>query len=302
VKTYSFEATLKSSQKSAWQLDDVLGPGHRLDFARPFLPESLARVEGLDFLDAREKRVLNQIRGNTYLRVFGIVEEFILPFVLDHARPHLAGDDWRVRGLLQFAGEEAKHIHLFKRFQAEFDRGFGTTCEVIGPSEAIGQAILAHDPLGVALAILSIEWRTQRHFVDSVQGDERLDPLFKSLLKHHWMEEAQHAKLDTLVVDALVEGRDEAGIARGVDAYLAIGAFIDAGLKQQVEFDLDAFQRATGRRLAPAELERARVVQMQANRWTYLGSGMTHPEFLGTVEALGFAHRAKIEEVAPAFC
>ena len=51
-------------------------------------------------------------------RIFGIVEEFILPFLLDHARPHLLGDDWRVRAILNFASEEAKHIHLFKRFHA----------------------------------------------------------------------------------------------------------------------------------------------------------------------------------------
>ncbi|MEX0804382.1 MAG: hypothetical protein WD688_13860 [Candidatus Binatia bacterium] len=47
--------------------------------------------------------------------MFGLVEEFILPYVVDHARPQLSGDDYRVRVLLQFAGEEAKHIHLFKR-------------------------------------------------------------------------------------------------------------------------------------------------------------------------------------------
>ena len=63
--------------------------------------------------------------------------------------------------------------------------------------------------------------------------DGELDPLFKSLLKHHWMEEAQHAKLDTLMVEALAEGRDEAGIEAAIDEYLEIGAFLDGGLKAQ---------------------------------------------------------------------
>jgi len=302
MPTYTFEATLRSAQKIDWKIEDVIGGERRLDFSRPFLPESLARVEELDFLDAGEKRVLNQIRGHTYLCIFGLVEEFILPFVLDHARPQLSGDDWRVRALLQFATEEAKHIHLFKRFREEFERGFGHRCDVIGPPEAVAQAVLAHDPLGVALAILQIEWMTQRHFVDGVRGDGRLDPLFKSLLRHHWMEEAQHAKLDTLMIEALADKRSEADRARGVDAYLSIGAFLDAGLKQQVELDLEAFQRATGRHLARPDLERLRALQLQANRWTYLGSGMTHPEFLATVERLGYAQRARLEEVAPAFC
>ncbi len=302
MSTYTYEAALKSSQKAGWRIEHIIGEGLTLDFSRPFLPESLARTEELDFLDAREKRVWNQIRGHAYLCIFGLVEEFILPFVLDHARPQLSGDDWRVRALLQFAGEEAKHIHLFKRFREEFERGFGERCEVIGPPEEVARAVLAHDPLGVALAILHIEWMTQRHYLDSVRDDGLLDPQFKSLLKHHWMEEAQHAKLDTLMIEALAEGRSRDDLARGVDAYLSIGAFLDAGLQQQVELDIAAFERATGRRLEHAEREHARALQVRANRWTYLGSGMTHPEFLGTAGKLDPTQRARIEEIAPAFC
>src|SRR5690606_16306073 len=124
------------------------------------------------------------------LAMFGLVEEFILPFVLDHARPLLNGDDFRVRALLQFAGEEAKHIHLFRRFRTTFARGFGEECAVIGPADEIGDFVLSHDPLSVAIAVLQIEWMTQAHYLESVRGDDRLDPLFTSLLKHHWMEEA----------------------------------------------------------------------------------------------------------------
>ena len=53
--------------------------------------------------------------------------------------------------MLQFACEEAKHIQLFKRFREDFEAGFGTSCDVIGPPEAIAQAVLGHHPLAVAL-------------------------------------------------------------------------------------------------------------------------------------------------------
>lgn len=266
------------------------------------MPESLARVGTLSFLTRNEKRILNQIRGNTYLRIFGLVEEFILPFVLDHARPHLQGDDYRVRALLQFAGEEAKHIQLFKRFRQEFEDGFGTTCEVIGPPEAIASAILSHGPLGVALAILQIEWMSQRHYVDSIKDDQELDPQFKSLLKHHWLEEAQHAKLDTLMVEALADGLTEAEIMGGVEELIEIGGFLDIGLGQQVEFDMESFTRATGRELTDPEKEEFRRVQLQANRWTYLGTGMTHEKVLETLGNLTPKARERIEAIAPAFC
>ena len=299
---YSYRATLANAQKVNWRIEDIIGDDKRLDFSKPFMPESLARVEPLGFLRANEKRALNQIRGAAYLGIFGLVEEFILPFVLDHARPQLHGDDYRVRALLQFAGEETKHIHLFKRFREEFERGFGHDCAVIGPPEAIAQAVLAHDPLAVALTILHIEWMTQRHYLDSVKDDQSLDPQFKSLLKHHWMEEAQHAKLDTLMVEALARGRSDREIEAAVEEYLEIGGFLDAGLKQQVGFDLDAFTRATRRELNADEKDQFSRAQLQANRWTYLGSAMTHERVLATLENLSPAVRKRVEEVAPAFC
>src|SRR6185436_7623577 len=150
---YSYQSTLNASQAVNWRIEDIIGGERRLDFRKPFMPESLARIEPLKFLTRDEKRILNQIRGNTYLCIFGLVEEFILSFVLDHARPHLQGDDYRVRALFQFAGEEAKHIQLFKRFRQEFADGFGTECSVIGRPEAIANAVLAHSPLDVAMTI-----------------------------------------------------------------------------------------------------------------------------------------------------
>ena len=148
---YTYEGALQASARVNWQIADIIGGEKRLDFSKPFMPETLARVDALDFLTRGEKLTLNQIRGNTYLCIFGLVEEFILPFLLDHTRTRLSGDDARCRAFLQFAGEEAKHIDLFRRFRAEFEKGFGATCEVIGPPEAIAEAVLRHKPLSVAL-------------------------------------------------------------------------------------------------------------------------------------------------------
>ena len=299
---YTYQSTLAASDFLHWRIEDIIGGEKRLDFSKPFMPESFARVEPLSFLNANEKIALNQIRGNAYLCIFGLVEEFILPFVLDHARTQLRGDDYRVRALLQFAGEEAKHIQLFKRFRADFEADFGASCAVIGPPEAIASAILAHDPLAVAITTLHIEWMVQRHYVDSIKDDQDLDPQFKSLLKHHWVEEVQHAKLDTLMVEALATGRTEDQIMQAVEEYIEIGGFIDGGLKQQVEFDLEAFTRATNRELNEAEQQQFREVQLQANRWTYLGTGMSHEKVLETLGSLTPKARQRVESIAPAFC
>ena len=298
---YNYQETLAASAKANWRIEDIIGGDKRLDFTKPFMPESLARVELLDFLSQEEKILLNQIRGYGYLYTFGVVEEFILPFVLDHARPHLNEDDYRTRALLQFASEEAKHIHLFRKFAEEFKAGFVTYCETIGPPEEFGKAVLAHSPLGVALVILGIEWMTQQHYLESVRDDEDLDRQFKSLLRHHWMEEAQHTKLDTLMVQALTDNHSATEIERGFKDYAAIGALIDSGIPQQVEFDLQALQRAAGRSFSEAEQEQFRAIQTQAQRWTYLGSAMTHSQFLQTVGDISPDARTQIEEMSQAF-
>jgi hypothetical protein len=300
-REYTYAAILEASERIHWRVEDLIGGDKQLDFARPFMPESLARVEGLGFLSSAERLRLNQIRGHDYLYIFGLVEEFILPFVLDHARPHLHADDHRVRSLLCFAAEEAKHIHLFKRFREEFGRGFGTACDAIGPPEEIARAVLSHHPLAVALVILQIEWMTQQHYVQSVRSDEALDPCFTDLLRHHWMEEAQHAKLDTLVVEAIAGACTPEEVERAIDDYGRIGALLDGGLQQQVELDVDAFERASRRRLSDAEREQLSNVQRQATRWTFLGSGMSHPNFLATLGELRPAAREHVERMTPAF-
>ena len=302
MTTYTYEGALAASEQVAWKVEDLIGGDKRLDFRRPFLPESLARTAEAPGLSADEKLTLNQIRGHDYLCTFGLVEEFILPFVLDHVRPMLAGNDHRARAFLGFAAEEAKHIQLFKSFREEFRAGFGTDCAVIGPADAVAKAVLSHSPLGVALMILHIEWMTQRHFTESVRDEAGLDPQIKSLLKHHWMEEAQHAKLDTLMVEALAEGKSEAEILAAVEDYLAIGGMFDGAFKQQAEMNTDALERSTGRKLSAKEREALVAQQHQALRWTFIGTAMTHPEFLATLGSLAPAARARIEAVAPAFC
>ena len=299
---YSYQEALEASERISWRIKDIIGGEKRLDFSKPFMPESLAQVSKLSFLSPEEMRTLNQIRGHEYLAMFGLVEEFILPYVVEHARPKLSGDDYRVRALLQFAGEEAKHIHLFKTFRHNFEAGFGSKCAFIGPAEDIRNFVLSHSPLGVGIAILHIEWITLRHYIEGVRDNQDLDPQFKSLLKHHWLEESQHTKLDTLIVEDLAAKASEKEVDQAFQEYAEIGGFIDEGIKQQAEFDVEAFVSATGRNLAKSEREEMNEAVLKGMRWTYLGTGMTHPNFLATVEQIKPEARAQIEQMAPAFC
>jgi hypothetical protein len=292
---FTYEAALASSLKAQWHLDDVLRPDQELDFTRNFLPEGIARTAVLTSLTPDEQRVLNQISAHQYICMFGIVEEFVLPFLLDHARPTLHEGNMRIRALLNFATEEVKHIQLFRRFHAAFQRRFPVRCKIIGPPEQLCSHILSHDPLSVALIILMIEWMTQAHYLEAVRDDSEIEPLFKSLLKHHWMEEAQHAKLDTLIVDALAARRSRDELPAVMDDFFRIARFLDNSLRIQAELNIEALERATRRKLPDRDAIMAQ--QHRAARWTYLGSGMVHERFRATLGAISPKAAANVAAV-----
>lgn len=298
----TYAAIHAASKRAAWRIEDILGPDARLDFARPFLPEALTKVSGLDFLSATEKRQLNQIRGHNYLYLFGLVEEFILPFLEDHIDGLMDGDATKLRALNNFAAEEAKHIELFKRFRQLFQRSFAVDCAVIGPAEAVAAEVLRHPPLAVALIILHIEWMTQRHYLDSVRDEVGLEPCFSNLLRFHWIEEAQHARLDTMIVEELAAKATADEIKAAIDGYLAILAFLDGGIAQQVTFDIASFEQVVGRSFSEAERRQIEETQLTSMRWTFIGSGMTHDTFRGIVGRISPAGAARIDATTHQYC
>lgn len=298
--TYTYPAALQDSLKINWRIEDIIGGDKKLDFSKPFLPDSLVRVAEIRSLSAREKLILNQIRGATYLHLFGLVEEFILPFALERARDHIHGDKERVRALLTFAEEEAKHQLLFQRFAEEFSEGFPVEAEFIGPARSIADAVLQYSTLGVALLVLHLEWLTQKHFTESVKTDESVDPQFVSLLRHHWQEEAQHAKIDTLVAAELASRATPEEIEKAIDDFLAIGGLLDGGFQQQVRFDIDTLERAIGRKLSPADREEVEFVQLQSYRWTFIVAGLEQPNFARAVSDLSQAGLGRVQDAARA--
>ena len=298
----SYERLLNTSKRINWRIEDVIGPDRPMDFSKPFLPESFARTATLSFLDDEERLKLNHIRARGYLAMFELVEYCILPLVEQHAPSRADQDPFRTPALEQFHAEELKHIELFRRFRRAFSEAFEVECGFIGPAEAIVAAVSDHSSLGLALFVLGIEWSTQRHYIDSVHADEGLDPQFKSLLKHHWQEESQHARLDALLFRELAAESDPEQIARAIDDFLHIGGLVDDKLAEQAVLDLVSLEAAIGRSVSASERERFIQVQHQAMRWTFLGSAMRNEGFLDALGEVSDAGRQRIEEIAWVFC
>src|SRR5688572_4815797 len=202
--TYDYSSCIKNSEKVSWKVDEVMPPATKLDFSRRFLPSTLTGSDRVEFLTERERLTLNHINGNAYINLFAFVEEYIVATAVNHAQAEMFGDHSAVRALVRFAEEEIKHQELFWRYLAAFKRDFPHPCEVLGSAAAVAQVILSKSPMAVLMVTLHLELMTQAHFTESVRSDASLDPLFVSMLKHHWQEECQHAKIDALELDKLI--------------------------------------------------------------------------------------------------
>ena len=51
---YSYQGALEASERIGWRVEDIIGGEKRLDFTKPFMPESLAQVKQLSFLTPAE--------------------------------------------------------------------------------------------------------------------------------------------------------------------------------------------------------------------------------------------------------
>ena len=290
---YDYARALDGSLHHSWTVDDAF-KGRTFDYTKRFLPERIAGVETIACLDPVEKRKLNQIRGNSYFHLFAFVEEFIIPMVLANATRNVYGDETRLWSLLRFAEEEVKHQEMMRLAVEQFAAGFGTPHDLIAGREAVAQAVVTSSPLAALLLTSAIEWFVQLHYVEHVRDEQQLDPLFRDLLKYHWIDESRHAKLDSLLIEEVASELSDAELDRAIDELLQLGMAVDGLLAQQIELDIDALDRAAARTLSTGEREEIRSAQQRAYRWTFLVTGLEHPKFLEVIDSVIPSGRAKV--------
>ena len=297
--SYTYPEILKHSKQVAWREDDVLA-NRTFDFSKRLLPNKLTGVDEIECLSVEEKTRLNQIMGNAYCHLFAYVEEFIIPTVMEEALDDVHGDEVRLRSLLRFSEEELKHQEMFRRSIKLFAEGIGFDMDLIPDREAVAQVVRSKSKLGVLLLTTVIEWFVQLHYTEHVLDDTGLDGLFRDLLKHHWLDEAQHAKIDTLLVYETVEGMPMAERERAVDEVLELGGAIDGLLLQQIGMNVAALERSLGRTFSDSEREEITAKTQRAWRWTFLVSGLRHPNVVRLMDEITDQGKDKFEAAAVA--
>lgn len=283
---YDYATCVRNSEKVSWKLDEVLPPDTRLDFSRPFLPPALSGESRLSLLDDAQKLKLNHITGHSYANLFAFVEEYIIATTVDHAQAEMYGDHVAIRALLRFAEEELKHQALFQRFCGAFGEQFGHACGVLDNAAEVAGVILSKSPMSVAMITLHLEIMTQAHYTESIRDNQSLDPLFVSLLKHHWLEEAQHARIDALELDKLADVATPEMITTAFNDYLDLCAAVDGLLEAQTNMDIESLSKASGREFSDSERAAIFAAQHAAYRNTFLISGITNRQYVNVLEQL----------------
>ena len=92
------------------------------------------------------------------------------------------------------------------------------------------------------------------------------------LLRYHWLEEAQHAKLDTLLIGEVAEDLTLEERETAIDEVLELGGAIDGLLAQQIGMNIEALEKATGRTFTDGEEGGITANTQRAWRWTFLVS------------------------------
>ena len=189
---------------------------------------------------------------------------------------------------------------MLRRAMDQITDGLGHRCGVIPGREMVAEVVLGKSPLAALMLTSMIEWFTQLHYLEHVRDDADLDTLFRDILRYHWIDEAQHAKADTLLIQEIVGDLSAKECETAVDEVLELGGAINGMLADQIAMDIDALEAVTARRFTAEERDEIATAQQRSYRWTFLVSGLQHPNFVETVAAVTTAGPGKLEATATA--
>ena len=259
--SYSYAACLRNSYRVNWKISDVVG-GRHFDASRHWLPARLSGAGRIACLTPAEKIKLSHVEMGSYAHLFGFVEEFIAP------------------KMLNFAAEEVKHMNLFREVRASVDGTVAFPLALLPGAPDVARAVLSKHTGAVLLLTAAIEWLTQLHYLSCFEGDESLDPFTRDIFKSHWLEESQHARMDHLETLRAFRPMSAEEKDRAIDDLIELVSAVDGLLQTQARLDIENLQACLWRRLGPPEQHEILAGVLAAKRYTFIESGVTHPNFL----------------------
>jgi para-aminobenzoate N-oxygenase AurF len=276
--TYSYGDCLQKSYRVNWKIGDVVD-GRRFDPTRRWLPTQLSAADAITSLRPEEKTKLNHVEMGAYAHLFGYVEEFIAPKMVALARDFEIDNREAFDALANFAAEEVKHMNLFREIRGRVDDALGFKLTLLPGQKEVARAVLGKHTGAVLLLTAAIEWLTQLHYLSGFKDNETLDPFTRHIFKSHWLEESQHARMDHMETLRAFANTPEESKQTAIGDLIDLVGAVDGLLQQQTGFDVDNFERYLDRPLRGLVRQEVYARLLDAKRYTFIGSGVTHPNF-----------------------
>jgi len=289
---------LENSRRIRWDIDKDVIRGREFDFSGHFLPDGLSMISRLEFLNDADRRLLSHIQGRTYANMFGLVERFINAKVLELSRAHWLGDQVALEALVGFSQEELKHQEMFRRIERMIAAGMPTGYTFLPKPDEVAAVVLGKSTWAVLALTCHIELFVQAHYMESIQPDAAISPLFKDVFLYHWKDESQHVTLDELEwtrVDGMLGPGDR---DRAVDELIELVGAVDGIVQAQAAADVEYFRSLASRGFTAEQTKVLQAGVLRAYRWQYILSGAEHPRFLKLLT--GMITPAQVERVTKA--
>ena len=274
-----YARALEGSKRVRFDIERDVIRGRTFDFGRKFLPDGLSKIDRLDFLGEGEKRLVSQIQGRTYAKMFALVERFIGPKMSEVSRDYWLGDQAAFEALVRFTDEELKHQEMFRRIDALCAEGMPAGYQFLPQPNDVADVVLGKPTWSVLALICHIELFVLAHYRAAIEEDEDLSELWKDVFTFHAREEAQHAIIDEIEWKREDEKLSAEERDRAVDELIALVAAVDGILQVQAKADTDYFLRNCGRRFDRERVEAIGAAFLYAYRWQYIISGVEDERF-----------------------
>jgi hypothetical protein len=275
----SYAKSIEVSKRVRFEIDSDVIRSREFDFSQKFLPDGLSKVRSLEFLGAAEKRLFSQVQGRTYANMFGLVERFIGPKMLQASADHWLGDQTAFEALVRFTDEELKHQEMFRRIEAMTAAGMAPGYAFLPQPNDVAKVVLSKHSWAVLALICHIELFVLAHYREAIEPDPQLSALWKDVFTFHAREESQHA-----LIDELEWKREDAKLSAAerdaaVNDLIALVGAVDGILQMQAQADSNYFLSVCSRSFGAGEALAIGRTLLEAYRWQYIVSGVQDPRF-----------------------
>ena len=275
----TYAKCIEVSKRVRFEIDRDVIRGREFDFAQKFLPDGLSKADRLRFLAREERRLISQIQGRTYANMFGLVERFIGPKMLEASRDHWLGDQTAFEALVRFTDEELKHQEMFRRIERMNAAGMAPGYSFLPQPNDVAGVVLGKRSWAVLALICHIELFVLAHYREAIEPDPELSPLWKDVFTFHAREESQHALIDELEWQRENAKLSAAERDAAVDDLIALVGAVDGILQMQAQADCLYFLSTASRSFTAEAVAAIGETFLEAYRWQYIASGVQDERF-----------------------